>query len=61
VRRGYPLNCETPLPALTGGVVMPNARFYVRYHFGISGLDPGGWRSIPVACTGCGAFGERLA
>jgi hypothetical protein len=43
VRRAYPLNCETPLPALTG-VVMPNARFYVRNHFGIPDLDPGGWR-----------------
>jgi Oxidoreductase molybdopterin binding domain len=44
VRRAYPLNCETPLPALTGGVVMPNARFYVHNHFGIPDLDPGGWR-----------------
>jgi DMSO/TMAO reductase YedYZ molybdopterin-dependent catalytic subunit len=43
-RRAYPLNCETPLPALTGGVVMPNARFYVRNHFGIPDLDPGRWR-----------------
>jgi DMSO/TMAO reductase YedYZ molybdopterin-dependent catalytic subunit len=44
VRRAYPLNCETPLPALTGGVVMPNARFYVRNHFGIPDLDARGWR-----------------
>jgi hypothetical protein len=44
VRRAYPLSCETPLPALTGGVVMPNARFYVHNHFGIPDLDPGGWR-----------------
>jgi DMSO/TMAO reductase YedYZ molybdopterin-dependent catalytic subunit len=44
VRRAHPLNCETPLPALTGGVVVPNARFYVRNHFGIPGLDQARWR-----------------
>ena len=35
IHRAHPLNCETPLPALVGGVVMPNARFYVRNHFQI--------------------------
>jgi len=44
VHRAHPLNCETPLAALTGGVLIPNARFYVRNHFQIPGLDPGGWR-----------------
>ena len=44
VHRAHPLNCETPLPALTGGVVMPNARFYVRNHFQIPVLDPASWR-----------------
>ena len=44
VRRAHPLNCETPLPALAGGVVMPNARFYVRNHFAIPNLDPASWR-----------------
>jgi len=44
VHRAHPLNCETPLPALTGGVVMPNARFYVRNHFQIPHLDPAAWR-----------------
>jgi hypothetical protein len=44
VRRAHPLNCETPLPALTGGVVMPNAKFNVRNHFGIPDLDPARWR-----------------
>jgi DMSO/TMAO reductase YedYZ molybdopterin-dependent catalytic subunit len=44
VHRAHPLNCETPLPALTGGVVMPNARFYVRNHFQIPDLDPATWR-----------------
>jgi len=44
VHRAHPLNCETSLPALTGGVVMPNARFYIRNHFGIPDLDPGSWR-----------------
>src|ERR1700756_954531 len=28
VHRAHPLNCETSIPALIGGVVMPNARFY---------------------------------
>jgi hypothetical protein len=32
VHRAHPLNCETSIPALMGGVVMPNARFYVRNH-----------------------------
>jgi DMSO/TMAO reductase YedYZ molybdopterin-dependent catalytic subunit len=44
VRRAHPLNCETSLPALTGGVVMPSARFYVRNHFQIPDLDPASWR-----------------
>lgn len=44
VHRAHPLNCETPLPVLTGGVVMPNARFYVRNHFQIPNLDPTEWR-----------------
>jgi DMSO/TMAO reductase YedYZ molybdopterin-dependent catalytic subunit len=44
VRRAHPLNCETPLPALTGGAVMPSARFYVRNHFQIPDLDPARWR-----------------
>ncbi len=35
VHRAHPLNCETSIPALIGGVVMPNARFYVRNHFQI--------------------------
>ncbi len=36
----HPLNCETSIPVLVGGVVMPNARFYLRNHFHISNLDP---------------------
>jgi DMSO/TMAO reductase YedYZ molybdopterin-dependent catalytic subunit len=40
VHRAHPLNCETSLPALVGGVVMPNARFYIRNHFQIPNLDP---------------------
>ncbi len=39
VHRAHPLNCETPVPALLGGVVMPNAHFYVRNHFQIPNLD----------------------
>ena len=44
VHRTRPLNCETPVPALIGGVVMPNARFYVRNHFETPRLDPASWR-----------------
>jgi DMSO/TMAO reductase YedYZ molybdopterin-dependent catalytic subunit/rhodanese-related sulfurtransferase/glyoxylase-like metal-dependent hydrolase (beta-lactamase superfamily II) len=39
-----PLNCETSVAALIGGVVMPNARFYVRNHFETPALDPLTWR-----------------
>src|SRR5215813_8105429 len=44
VHRAHPLNCETSVPALMGGVVMPNARFYVRNHFQVPTLDPSTWR-----------------
>jgi DMSO/TMAO reductase YedYZ molybdopterin-dependent catalytic subunit/rhodanese-related sulfurtransferase len=44
VHRTRPLNCETSIPALIGGVVMPNARFYVRNHFDTPRLDPVSWR-----------------
>jgi DMSO/TMAO reductase YedYZ molybdopterin-dependent catalytic subunit len=44
VHRAHPLNGETSLPALIGGVVMPNASFYVRNHFQIPKLDPAVWR-----------------
>ena len=44
VHRDEPLNCETSIPALIGGVVMPNARFYVRNHFPTPTLDVTTWR-----------------
>jgi len=44
LQRGDPLNCETPISALIGGVLVPNARFYVRNHFQIPRLDPSTWR-----------------
>lgn len=44
VHRAHPLNCETSIPALIGGVVMPNAHFYVRNHFQMPMLDPSTWR-----------------
>jgi DMSO/TMAO reductase YedYZ molybdopterin-dependent catalytic subunit/rhodanese-related sulfurtransferase/glyoxylase-like metal-dependent hydrolase (beta-lactamase superfamily II) len=44
VHREHPLNCETSIPALIGGVVMPNARFYVRNHFETPSLDATEWR-----------------
>ncbi len=40
VHREEPLNCETSLRALIGGVVMPAAHFYVRNHFTTPVLDP---------------------
>ncbi len=44
VHRAHPLNCETSIPALVGGVVMPNASFYLRNHFHIPNLDPENYR-----------------
>ena len=44
VHRDDPLNCETSIPALIGGVVMPHARFYVRNHFPTPKLDPATWQ-----------------
>jgi len=44
VHRTSPLNCETLIPALIGGVVMPNARFYVRNHFETPRLDLASWQ-----------------
>jgi len=44
VHRADPLNAETPLPALVGGVVTPSAQFYVRNHFQIPMLDASAWR-----------------
>lgn len=44
VHRAHPLNCETSLPALVGGVVMPNVSFYVRNHFQIPKLNTAVWR-----------------
>lgn len=40
VHREDPLNCETSLAELIGGVVMPAAHFYVRNHFTTPVLDP---------------------
>ena len=44
VHRAHPLNCETSIPSLVGGVVIPNARFYVRNHFEIPLLDADSFR-----------------
>jgi DMSO/TMAO reductase YedYZ molybdopterin-dependent catalytic subunit len=44
VHRAHPLNCETSLAALVGGVVMPNARFYMRNNFGMPSLDAAAFR-----------------
>ena len=40
VRREQPLNCETSLAALIGGVITPSAHFYIRNHFATPVLDP---------------------
>jgi DMSO/TMAO reductase YedYZ molybdopterin-dependent catalytic subunit len=44
VHRAHPLNGEISIPALIGGVVMPNAKFYVRNNFGIPKFDLTTWR-----------------
>jgi DMSO/TMAO reductase YedYZ molybdopterin-dependent catalytic subunit len=44
IHRVHPLNCETSISALIGGVVMPSAHFYVRNHFSIPLLDPSTFR-----------------
>ncbi|HWE62236.1 MAG TPA: molybdopterin-dependent oxidoreductase, partial [Chloroflexota bacterium] len=44
VHRAHPLNCETSIDALIGGVVMPNMHFYVRNNFHIPTLDPTTWQ-----------------
>jgi DMSO/TMAO reductase YedYZ molybdopterin-dependent catalytic subunit len=44
VHRAHPLNCETSIPALIGGTVMPNARFYIRNHFQIPTFDAPAFR-----------------
>jgi DMSO/TMAO reductase YedYZ molybdopterin-dependent catalytic subunit len=44
VHRARPLNGETSIPALIGGVVMPNAHFYVRNHFDTPALESTRWQ-----------------
>jgi anti-anti-sigma factor len=44
IHRAHPLNCETSVPALIGGAVVPNQRFYIRNHFHIPQLDATSWR-----------------
>jgi DMSO/TMAO reductase YedYZ molybdopterin-dependent catalytic subunit/rhodanese-related sulfurtransferase len=44
VHSADPLNCETPVQALIGGVIMPNAHFYVRNHFQAPVIDASMWR-----------------
>jgi DMSO/TMAO reductase YedYZ molybdopterin-dependent catalytic subunit len=42
--RQEPLNAETPLDEMVGGVITPTASFYVRSHFTPPRLDPAAWR-----------------
>jgi DMSO/TMAO reductase YedYZ molybdopterin-dependent catalytic subunit len=44
LRSADPLNCETPILALSGGTVIPNELFYVRNHFPAPALDGARWR-----------------
>ena len=44
MHRAHPLNCETSIQALVGGVVMPSARFYMRNNFGMPILDAATFR-----------------
>ena len=44
VHRADPFNCETSIQALIGGIVTPNARFYVRNHFQAPAIDGSSWR-----------------
>jgi len=44
VHKVDPLNAETAIDALVGGVMMPSARFYVRSNFPVPALDPDFWR-----------------
>jgi DMSO/TMAO reductase YedYZ molybdopterin-dependent catalytic subunit len=44
MHRAHPLNCETSIPALVGGVVMPNTRFYMRNNFRMPDLDGAAFR-----------------
>lgn len=44
IHRVHPLNCETSISDLLGGVVMPNAHFYVRNHFAVPLLDSSTFR-----------------
>ena len=44
VQRAHPLNAETAIPALAGGVAVPNARFYMRNNFAIPNLDAATFR-----------------
>src|SRR5262249_56529986 len=53
VHRAHPLNCETSIPALLGGVVMPNAHFYVRNHFQIPDLDTASWQLAVSGLVEC--------
>jgi DMSO/TMAO reductase YedYZ molybdopterin-dependent catalytic subunit/rhodanese-related sulfurtransferase len=44
IHQADPLNFETSIPALIGGVVMPNAHFYVRNHFAAPAINANVWR-----------------
>jgi DMSO/TMAO reductase YedYZ molybdopterin-dependent catalytic subunit len=44
MHRAHPLNCETSLSELVGGVVMPNARFYMRNNSPMPNLDAASFR-----------------
>jgi DMSO/TMAO reductase YedYZ molybdopterin-dependent catalytic subunit len=53
VHRAEPLNCEASIPVLIGGVVTPNAYFYVRNHFQAPAIDAATWRLEVTGLVGC--------
>jgi DMSO/TMAO reductase YedYZ molybdopterin-dependent catalytic subunit len=44
IRSLNPLNAETSVHALMGGIAMPTENFYARNHFQVPVLDPATWR-----------------
>lgn len=43
IRNAHPLNCETPIAALTADTVTPNTDFFIRNHFHTPLIDQDSW------------------
>lgn len=46
IRSADPLNCETSVPDLAGGAIVPTRHFYLRNHFAIPNLDGDHYRLL---------------